>query len=147
MYCQSVVSDFDGAATLGWCISVNIETGSARLSFYHLPVFRRICHAAPAKGMLLVASGEAVIAPRYRCSKGLAHTAELRRKSVDGREQVSLFPCAVLAPDFANTSGLELSFVRSCSPASHLLDCRLGARSVPLTRRFSYRNTVYSVFK
>ena len=55
-------------------------------------VFYHICHAPLVMGMLLVAFGKAVIAPQYRCSKP-AHIAELRLKSVDGREQVSLFPC------------------------------------------------------
>ena len=36
------------------------------------------------------ALGRAVITPRYRCLKELAHTAGFPLKSVGGREQVSL---------------------------------------------------------
>ena len=40
--------------------------------------------------MMQAALGRAVITPRYRCPKGLAHTARFPLKSVGGREQVSL---------------------------------------------------------
>ena len=40
--------------------------------------------------MMQAALGRAVITPRYRCLKGLAHTAGFPLKSVGGREQVSL---------------------------------------------------------
>ena len=75
----------------------------------------------------------------------LANTPGFRRKSVDGREQVSLFPALSSRPKCH--IGSEAAVV---ARTAFFLTSRLSvmaSRLMSLSRGFCAYNTVYSVFK
>ena len=109
------------------------ETMLARLACCHLPVIRRICHASPAIGDVTGRLWQGCHSTAISLLVRLAHTAGLRRKSVDGREQVSLSAVLSSRPICHNR---VWSWRRSLGQFSlHLLNCRLGvAPHVAITR-------------
>ena len=75
----------------------------------------------------------------------LASTSGLRRKSVDGREQVSLSPALSSRPKCRN--GSEACGGRSDSLFPHLPAVVLASRLMSLSRGSCAYNTVYSIVK
>ena len=94
------------------CISISIAQQS--LSY---KLIRRICHAPRRKGDVTGRLWQGCHSAAISLLQAGESCRKLRLKSVDGREQVSLFPCAVLAPEFAKAPDLKLSFARSCTPS------------------------------
>lgn len=99
----------------------------------------RICHASPARGVFQTADGFGCIAPRYRFAhNGRRIPQGLPRKSVGGREQVSLSTALSSRPDCQHR-------VKGCVDRSGSLSliplkaaCFGGAPYVAITR-ISYR--------
>lgn len=108
----------------------------------------RICHASPARGVFQTADGFGCIAPRYRFAhNGRRIPQGLPRKSVGGREQVSLSTALSSRPDCQHR-------VKGCVDRSGSLSLIpplklpvLAAHLTSLSRGFRIGNTVYSVFK
>lgn len=87
--------------------------------------------------MMQAALGRAVITPRYRCLKELAHTAGFPLKSVGGREKVSLTPALSSRPECL--SGSKVCVDRSDSLSHHLLEAIvMAAHLMSLITRVSY---------
>lgn len=84
-------------------VHIHIKGGCSRAHWrgwshnFLFRIFRRICHAPPAIGMMQAVSGKTVIAPRYRCPKVGAYR-RASPKSVGEREQVSLSPALSSRP-------------------------------------------------
>ena len=80
---------------------------------------RHICHAPLTIGTFLVSAGAAVITPQRRFTRA-PQGSPPPKKSLAGREEVSLSPHAVTAPRSA-TSGLQACVDCSGQPVHHLL--------------------------
>ena len=94
-------------------------TANGRSLSDNIRYFRHICHAPLTIGTFLVSAGAAVITPQRRFTRA-PQGSPPPKKSLAGREEVSLSPHAVTAPRSA-TSGLQACVDCSGQPVHHLL--------------------------
>ena len=91
-------------------------TANGRSLSDYIRCFRHICHAPLTIGTFLVSAGAAVITPQRRFTRAPQGSP----KSLGGREEVSLSPHAVIAPEVP-PPGFQACVDRSGQLVHHLL--------------------------